>query len=172
MFVHLNEDIFVENRADIHSVIPETGFFRNLPRNRMDWSTSKDARSCLARHHAFTRTVYGIIMQRNSNTLDKMNFYFVYYLFAGVARVAVTMPRCRPTRERNRLLIHCVSQLFTGRDSMGDSGLTQRKLYIFERNSDESLNDVSKTLHHREFSLITFDRDYNRSRSILQYVCK
>ncbi|KOX69223.1 hypothetical protein WN51_04258 [Melipona quadrifasciata] len=80
----------------------------------MDWSTSKDAGSCLARHHAFTRTVYGIIMQR-------------------VARVAVTMPRCRPTRERNRLFIRCVSQLFTGRDNMGDSGLTQRKLYIFER---------------------------------------
>ncbi|KAK9301394.1 hypothetical protein QLX08_006223 [Tetragonisca angustula] len=45
------------------------------------------------------------------------------------------MPRCRPTRERNRLLIRCVSQLFTGRDSMGDSGLAQRKLYIFERDT-------------------------------------
>ncbi|XP_033180335.1 uncharacterized protein LOC117152478 isoform X3 [Bombus impatiens] len=46
MFMHLNEDIFTENR------------------NRMDRSTGKDARSCLARHHAFTGPVFGIIMQQ------------------------------------------------------------------------------------------------------------
>lgn len=54
----------------MHSIATKTGFFRDLPRNRMDRSTGKDARSCLARHHAFTGPVFGIIMQRNSNILS------------------------------------------------------------------------------------------------------
>ncbi|XP_033180336.1 uncharacterized protein LOC117152478 isoform X4 [Bombus impatiens] len=57
------------------------------------------------------------------------------YLIVGVARVAVITSRCRPTRERNQLFIRQVSQLFTGRDNVGDGDLTQRKLYIFERNN-------------------------------------
>ncbi|CAD1474019.1 unnamed protein product, partial [Heterotrigona itama] len=43
------------------------------------------------------------------------------------------MPRCRPTRERNRLFIRCVSQLFTDRDNVGDSSLSLNENFIFSK---------------------------------------
>lgn len=69
--------VVVVGRADANAFsCARNRFFRDLPRNRMDRSTGKDAGSRLARHHAFTGTVFSIIMQRNSNTLSASCIYY------------------------------------------------------------------------------------------------